>query len=171
MESGGLILLTILLTLWRPPLSIALLSSEPLSPLQRPAGSPAAVLALAAAAAALAACRLGVGDVALRELDGEQGFVGRWLLVDILDISKGGMCLMVSDAHHFLADQHLMLDLRAHPDFGVLRLEVKVRWCRCSRSFTTFGVSFLEALPVVPRLEMERRSERRDPNDQPWAQE
>ncbi len=109
--------------------------------------------------------------IALRELDGEQGFVGRWLLVDILDISKGGMCLMVSDAHHFLADQHLMLDLRAHPDFGVLRLEVKVRWCRCSRSFTTFGVSFLEALPVVPRLEMERRSERRDPNDQPWAQE
>jgi len=109
--------------------------------------------------------------IALRELDVEQGLVGRWLLVDILDISKGGMCLMVSGVHHFLADQHLMLDVRSHPGFGVLRLEVTVRWSRRSASFTTFGVSFLQPLPAVPLLELERRSERRDPNDQPWAQE
>ena len=109
--------------------------------------------------------------IALRELDGEHGLVGRWLLADILDISKGGMCLMVSGVHHFLAEQPLMLDVRSHPGFGELRLEVTVRWCHRSLSFTTFGVSFLQPLPAVPRLELERRSERRDPNDQPWAQE
>ena len=109
--------------------------------------------------------------IALRELDGEHGLVGRWLLADILDISKGGMCLMVSGVHPFLAEQPLMLDVRSHPGFGELRLEVTVRWCHRSLSFTTFGVSFLQPLPAVPRLELERRSERRDPNDQPWAQE
>ena len=109
--------------------------------------------------------------IAMRELDVEHSFGGRWVLVDILDISKGGICLMVSGVHQLLADQHLTLDVRSHPGFGLLRLEVTVRWCRRSLSFTTFGVSFLEALPVVPRLEMERRSERRDPNDEPWAQE
>ena len=109
--------------------------------------------------------------IALRELDGEHGLVGRWLLADILDISKGGMCLMVSGVHHFLAEQPLMLDVRSHPGFGELRLEVTVRWCHRSLSFTTFGVSFLEPQPRLPRLEMEHRTEHRDPNDQPWAQE
>ncbi len=109
--------------------------------------------------------------IALCELDGEHGLVGRWLLADILDISKGGMCLMVSGSLHVPAEQPLMLDVRSHPGFGVLRLEVTVRWCRCSASFTTFGVSFLEPLAAVPRLELERRTQRRDPNDQSWAQE
>ncbi len=109
--------------------------------------------------------------IALRELDAEQNPVGRWLLVDILDISKGGMCLMVSGSHRFEHDQRLLLDVRSHPGFGVLRLGVEVRWCRRSLSFTTFGVSFLEHRQEVPRLELERRSERRDPNDEPWAQD
>ena len=109
--------------------------------------------------------------IALRELDAQSAMVGRWLLVDILDISKGGMCLMVSDAHQFQVGQHLMLDVRSHPGFGLLRLEVDVRWCSYSFSFTTFGVSFLEPLAEVPRLELERRTGRRDPNDEAWAQE
>jgi len=109
--------------------------------------------------------------IALRELDAEQNPVGRWLLVDILDISKGGMCLMVSGSHRFGQGQKLLLDVRAHPGFGVLRLEVEVRWSRSSLSFTTLGVSYLEHRQEVPRLELERRSERRDPNDEPWAQE
>jgi hypothetical protein len=78
---------------------------------------------------------------------------------------------MVSDAHQFQVGQHLMLDVRAHPGFGLLRLEVDVRWCSYSFSFTTFGVSFLEPLAEVPRLELERRTGRRDPNDEAWAQE
>ena len=109
--------------------------------------------------------------IALRALEAQSAMVGRWLLVDILDISKGGMGLMVSDAHQFQAGQHLLLDVRSHPCFGLLRLEVEVRWCSYSFSFTTFGVSFLELLAKVPRLELERRTERRDPNDEAWAQE
>jgi hypothetical protein len=109
--------------------------------------------------------------IALRKLDAEGGLVGRWLLVDILDISKGGMCLMISDSHDFHQGQRLMLDVRSHPGFGVQRLQVQVRWSRRSFSFTTFGVSFLEQLPALPRLETERRTERRDPNDEAWAQE
>lgn len=109
--------------------------------------------------------------IALRQLDAEHAMVGRWLLVDILDISKGGMCLMASGAQNFLKGQHLLLDVRAHPDLGKLRLEVEACWCSHTFGFTTFGVRFLEPQPTVPRLEMEHRKVHRDPNDEPWAQE
>jgi hypothetical protein len=46
-----------------------------------------------------------------------------------------------------------------------------VRWCRSSINFTTLGLAFLELLPRVPRLELERRTVRRDPNSEAWAQD
>ena len=109
--------------------------------------------------------------IALRELDAEHNGVGRWLMVDILDISKGGMCLMASGAHTIPRGQHLLLDVRSHPGLGQLRLEAEVRWCSNCLSFTTLGVRFLVPLRTAPILAMERRTERRDPNDEPWANE
>ncbi|MFZ0409360.1 MAG: PilZ domain-containing protein [Cyanobium sp.] len=105
-------------------------------------------------------------SIALRELDAQQAPVGPWLPVDILDISTGGLSLMVSGSHQFPAGQHLLLDVHTHPGFGLPRLEVEVRWCCPSLSFTTFGVNFLEPLAALPRLELERSSELRDPSDQ-----
>ena len=109
--------------------------------------------------------------IPLRLLDGSGQPRSPWFLADILDISRGGLCLLVSGPLQLPMDQRLQMDLRCHPDFGVVRLECLVRWCRCSASFTTLGVAFQETLAQVPRLEVERRSARRDPNSEPWAQE
>ena len=109
--------------------------------------------------------------IALRLLDAGGQPQGRWFLADILDISRGGLCLMVSGPMQLPAEQRLQMDVRCHPDFGLLRLESVVRWCRSSIAFTTLGLAFLEALPRVPRLELERRTVRRDPNTETWANE
>jgi len=109
--------------------------------------------------------------IALRLLDESGQPQGRWFLADILDISRGGLCLMVSGPMQLPAEQHLQMDVRCHPDFGQLRMESVVRWCSSSMAFTTLGLAFLELLPRVPRLELERRSVRRDPNTETWANE
>jgi hypothetical protein len=109
--------------------------------------------------------------IALRLLDAGGQPQGRWFLADILDISRGGLCLMVSGPMQLPAEQRLQMDVRCHPDFGQLRLESMVRWCRSSIAFTTLGLAFLELLPRVPRLELERRTVRRDPNTETWANE
>lgn len=108
--------------------------------------------------------------IALRLLE-EGRPQGPWLLADILDISRGGLCLMLSGALALPSRQRLQLDVRVHPDFGVQRLEGEVRWCHGSARFTTLGVAFLQSLPALPRLELERRSVRRDPNEEAWAAE
>ncbi len=109
--------------------------------------------------------------IAVRLLDAAGQPQGRWFLADILDIGRGGLCLLVSGPMDLPADQTLQLDVRCHPDFGQLRIESLVRWCRSSIGFTTLGLAFKELLPRIPRLELERRTTRRDPNDEAWAQE
>lgn len=109
--------------------------------------------------------------IAVRLLDADGQPKGLWFLADILDISRGGLCLLVSGPMQLPGAQRLQLDVRCHPDFGRHRLESEVRWCRSSISFTTLGLAFLELLPKVPRLELERRTTRRDPNEETWAQE
>ena len=109
--------------------------------------------------------------IALRLLDASGQPQGAWFLADILDISRGGLCLMVSGPMQLPDGQRLLMDVRCHPDFGRLRLESVVRWCRSSMAFTTLGLAFLELLPRVPRLELERRTVRRDPNTEAWANE
>lgn len=109
--------------------------------------------------------------IALRLLDVRLRPCSRWLLADILDISQGGMCLMVSEVQPFELGQWLSLDVRSHPAFGQLRIEVSLQWFVHAHGFTTLGVSFLAPLPQVPRLEVERRTVRRDPNEEAWATE
>ncbi|MFM7313926.1 MAG: PilZ domain-containing protein [Cyanobium sp.] len=109
--------------------------------------------------------------IALRLLDERGQPEGLWLLADILDISRGGLCILLSGPLQLRNEQALQLDVRSHPSFGTLRLEADVRWCSCSSSFTTIGVAFRQTLPEIPRLALERRSVRRDPNTEPWALE
>jgi hypothetical protein len=109
--------------------------------------------------------------IAVRLLDGNGQPKSRWFLADILDIGRGGLCLLVSGPMELPPDQKLQLDVRCHPDFGQLRVESVVRWCRSSIGFTTLGLAFRQLLPRIPRLELERRTVRRDPNDEAWAQD
>lgn len=113
----------------------------------------------------------GTRPIALRRLDRAGRFSGAWMLADILDISLGGLCLLVSGAFDLERGEPLMLDLRAHPGFGVLRLEVDVRWSSTADSFTTLGIAFPEQLTAIPALELERRQSRRLPQDHSWVQD
>jgi hypothetical protein len=113
----------------------------------------------------------GTRPIALRRLDRAGRFNGEWMLADILDISLGGLCLLVSGALDLQRGEHLLLDLRAHPGFGVLRLEVDVRWSSIADSFTTLGIAFPEQLNAIPALELERRQMRRMPEDHSWLHE
>lgn len=103
--------------------------------------------------------------IAMRLLDDDTGD-GSWHLADILDIGLGGLCLMLSGALKPSKGQRLQLDLRAHPDFGCSRMEAVVRWCRSAAGFTTLGIAFIQPLSRLPHLELERRSTRRDPNEE-----
>jgi hypothetical protein len=109
--------------------------------------------------------------IAARSLDGDGQPQGLWLLADIMDVSKGGLCLLASDEHRFAVGQWLLLDLRSHPHFGRLRAEAQLRWFVKAHFALTFGVAFRHRLAEVPMLAMERRTERRDPNLEEWALE
>lgn len=89
-----------------------------------------------------------------------------WLVADILDISLGGLCLLLSGSLELSADQCVELDLQAHPQFPWTRLTVEVRWWISAGTFTTLGIVFPAPLASIPRLEQERRGVRRDPNQQ-----
>ncbi|KEF42042.1 MAG: hypothetical protein ER33_07940 [Cyanobium sp. CACIAM 14] len=107
--------------------------------------------------------------IAVRHLDDERQPSGRWFLSDILDVSVGGMCLLAADHQTPELGEWLLLDLRAHPGFGQIRLEAKLRWFVRAHFALTFGVAFASPLAAVPELAVERRSLRRDPNLEEWA--
>jgi len=113
----------------------------------------------------------GTRPIAMRPLGPDGLPAGPWVLADILDISLGGLCLLVSGPLELERGQHLQLDLRSHPDFGALRLEVEARWWMSSDSFSTLGIAFPTQLLTIPELELERRRDRRDPNLDTWASE
>ena len=113
----------------------------------------------------------GTRPIAMRPMGPAGTASAPWVLADILDISLGGLCLLVSGPMVLQRGQHLQLDLRSHPDFGVFRLEVEARWWMSSESFSTIGIAFPVPLRTIPELELERREERRDPNHDNWALE
>ncbi len=107
--------------------------------------------------------------IAVRCLDAEGKPSGRWFLADIMDLSEGGMCLLTSGDPAPELGQWLLLDLRAHPNFGRTRMRAKLRWYVRAHFALTFGVAFASPLRDVPTLAVERRSVRRDPNLEEWA--
>lgn len=111
----------------------------------------------------------GTRPIALRPLQPSGEPAGPWVLADILDISLGGLCLLVTGSLALERGQHLLLDLRAHPGFGLKRQEVEARWWMSADSFSTLGIAFPVPLASIPELALERRSVQRDPNTEAWA--
>ncbi len=107
--------------------------------------------------------------IALRRLDDARQPMGRWFLADIVDVGEGGMCLIASEEQSLALGQWLLMDLRAHPSFGQLRMQAQVRWLTQAHFALTFGVAFETPLKEVPVLSVERRNQRRDPNQEDWA--
>ncbi len=114
---------------------------------------------------AIESCR----TIALRRLDDDRRPSGRWFLADIVDVGVGGMCLIASEEQSLSLGQWLLMDLRAHPGFGQLRMQAQLRWLTRAHFALTFGVAFATPLKEVPMLSVERRNQRRDPNQEDWA--
>ncbi|MCT0207280.1 PilZ domain-containing protein [Synechococcus sp. CS-1332] len=108
-------------------------------------------------------------SIAVRRLDDDRKPFGRWFLADIVDVGEGGMCLIASEEQSLEMGQWLLMDLRAHPGFGMLRLQAELRWLTRAHFALTFGVAFATPLKEVPVLSLERRNLRRDPNQEDWA--
>ena len=106
----------------------------------------------------------GSRPVFLRSAEAGDEGEGQWLVADILDMSLGGLCLLIADSLDLKPEQRVELDLRPHPQFPWLRVTVEVRWWINAGSFTTLGVVVPAPLETIPRLEQERRGSRRDPN-------
>ncbi len=106
----------------------------------------------------------GTRPIALRILPVHEQSPSPWFLADILDVSRGGLCLLISGSHELLSSQLLELDLSSHHAFPWMRTTCEVRWWVGTRDFSTLGLAFAAELQQIPSLEIERRSEPRDPN-------
>lgn len=95
-----------------------------------------------------------VRPIRLRQLPPAQP-PGDWLDADILDISFGGLALLVSDANGVMEAVDVLLDVSSHPGFGVVRLPGCVRWKRAAGgagSLWVVGVQLDRPLARVPQL-------------------
>ena len=88
----------------------------------------------------------------------------QWFYADILDISLGGLCLLITENHDLQVGQRLLVDFKVHRATDLHRVAAMVRWFVRSGTVTTMGVGFSEALPLLPQLLPERRTRLRDPN-------
>jgi hypothetical protein len=87
-----------------------------------------------------------------------------WFYADILDISLGGLCLLITESHDLHVSQSLLVDFKVHGTTDLHRVVGLVRWFVRSGTVTTMGVGFSEPLPQLPQLLPERRNRLRDPN-------
>lgn len=83
---------------------------------------------------------------------------GHWspetVMADVLDVSIGGLCVLIADGRDFQPGDRLELQLDDHPGFGVARLTARIRWMRCSdlAGVCVTGVAFDAPLRALPRL-------------------
>jgi hypothetical protein len=85
---------------------------------------------------------------------------GPWLVADILDISHGGLALLMTATEMSVLDCPLLLDVSSHPAFGVVRLSGSLRWCRPADGLGVLqmvGVQLDRPLPRVPSLVQSRK--------------
>ena len=89
--------------------------------------------------------------------------ISSWHQADILDVSLGGLCLlMMEDVPLELSRlMALRLDVRPHPSFGVELKQAELRWFVRSGLIVSLGVGFTEPLASLPELLPCRRAERR----------
>ncbi|MFM8259452.1 MAG: PilZ domain-containing protein [Vulcanococcus sp.] len=78
-----------------------------------------------------------------------------WLPADILDVSVGGLCLLISEdpALELRQGMPLRLDVTSQPAFGQAQISGQLRWCLRSGLVVTLGLVFNEPLPALPELE------------------
>ena len=106
------------------------------------------------------ACR----PLAIQFLDeGGQPACG-WTLADILDVSLGGFCLLITEDEPLPITRlmRLHLDVRPHPAFGAELLPGELRWFVRSGFVLSIGVGFDDPLSSLPTLLPCRRAARRD---------
>ena len=89
--------------------------------------------------------------------------VTAWLLADILDVSLGGLCLLITETtdHPFAPRHRVRLNVTAHPSFGVSEVMGELRWFVKSDYVVTMGIGFDQQLAELPDLLPCRRTVRR----------
>jgi len=106
--------------------------------------------------------RLPVGSVLpvqLRALP-EAAPPGAWLSADILDISHGGLALLVQANAALSSGCPLLLDVSNHPGFAAVRLPATLRWSAPADglgALQVIGVQLDRPLPRVPPLVQSRK--------------
>ncbi len=107
--------------------------------------------------------------ITVRCLDGGEADPQPWLYADILDISLGGLCLLITAELALELGQPFIVDFRAHrlPDAHERPdccLQATLRWFVHSGYVSTLGLGFDHQLLALPDLLPERRQRLRDPN-------
>jgi hypothetical protein len=91
-----------------------------------------------------------------------------WFSADILDISLGGLCVLITGTPEMRLGQKMTLDFKAHRLPESLQAQTlipaRLRWFVRSGLVSTLGISFDTPLTELPELLAERRQQRRDPN-------
>jgi len=85
---------------------------------------------------------------------------GSWFSADILDISHGGLALLLSASAAMPPRLPLLLDVSNHPGFGRVRLAATLRWSAPADglgALQVIGVQFDQPLPLLPPLVQSRK--------------
>ena len=85
---------------------------------------------------------------------------GAWITADILDISHGGMALLLPCQEAAVIALPLLLDVSHHPGFGAVRLPGVLRWSQPADGLGVLqliGVQLDRPLPLVPPLVQSRK--------------
>ena len=92
--------------------------------------------------------------IALRLLDEAGQPLSDWLPADILDVSVGGLCLLLAQDDSLPLRQlmPLQLDVRNQPSFQRELIAGQLRWFVPSGFVITLGLVFDTPLPQVPTL-------------------
>ena len=90
-----------------------------------------------------------------------------WFYADILDISLGGMCLLITENHELQVGQRLLVDFKVHRANDLHRVAGLVRWFVRSCGVITMGLGFVEPLHDLPELLSDRRHRLRNLNEEP----
>jgi hypothetical protein len=90
--------------------------------------------------------------IAVRPAPSQGAIEQPWRSANILDLSTGGLCLLLLVEGGFEPQERLLLDLRHQPGFGVPSLSVSLRWFVANGGVVTLGVGFDEPLKPLPQL-------------------
>jgi hypothetical protein len=103
--------------------------------------------------------------IQLLQLDGSPRT--EWFYADILDISQGGLCLLITESHAIAVGHGVMVDFKAHLSGDLHRVRALVRWFVRSCGVITMGLGFVEPLHDLPELQSDRRHRLRNLNEEP----